>query len=212
MTRLTNLALCLGATCALCVAAIPAARANLLINGGFETESGTSTLLPTGWTLGGSGSAVDSTFAHSGTYDVSFSVGPNANSPGTLSQTIATPGGQDYTLSFWLLDENLVVGNEVFTVNFGAFSTSYSGGSLTGGSYTNLVVTIPASDVTTLTTTLSFTGVQDPNTTSAVFNLDDVSLTANGAAVPEPSAAAVLGAALGLTALFAARRRHPGRS
>ena len=208
MTRMMTLATCLGATCALCLTAIPAARANLLTNGGFETESATPAIPPPGWTASGTGLAVDSSFAHTGTYDVAFSAVSTDPNPGILSQTVATTIGQSYTLSFWLLDQNPAVGNEAFNVSFGAFSTSYSGGSLTGGSYANLVVTIPTSDVTSTSTTLSFTGIQDPSTPTPLFNLDDVSLTANSTAVPEPPAAALLGAALGLTALFAARRRH----
>jgi len=211
MIRSMTLTTCLAATCLLCLAAIPAARANLLTNGGFETENTTPAIPPPGWTASGTGMAVDSSFSHSGIYDVAFTAVSTDPNPGTLSQTVATTSGQSYTLSFWLLDQNFAVGSEAFNVSFGAFSTSYSGGSLTGGSYTNLVVTIPASDVTSTSTTLSFTGVQDPTTGTPIFNLDDVSLTANSAAVPEPPAAALLGTALGLTALFAARRRHPGR-
>ena len=211
MTRLMTLATCLSATCALCLAAIPAARANLLTNGGFETENATPAIPPPGWTASGDGLAIDSSFAHSGTYDVAFTALSTDASPGTLSQTVATTSGQSYTLSFWLLDQNLIVGAEAFNVSFGAFSSSYSGGSLTGGSYANLVVTIPTTDVTSTSTTLSFTGIQDSTGSSPVFNLDDVSLVPNTPAIPEPPTAALLGVALALTALCAARRRQTGR-
>ena len=72
MTRMMTLATCLGATCALCLTAIPAARANLLTNGGFETEASTPAIPPPGWTASGNGMAVDTSFPQSGSYDVAF--------------------------------------------------------------------------------------------------------------------------------------------
>ena len=211
MTRMMTLATCLGATCALCLTAIPAARANLLTNGGFETEASTPAIPPPGWTASGNGMAVDTSFPQSGSYDVAFTALSSDSSPGILSQSVATTTGQAYTLSFWLLDQNLIPGADAFAVTFGLFSSSVLGSNLTSSIYTNVVLSIPGSDVTSTTTTLSFQGLLDPSGFGSPFNLDTVSLTANSTAVPEPPAAALLGAALGLTALFAARRRHRSR-
>ena len=211
MTRLMTLATCLGATCALCLAAIPAARANLLTNGGFETENATPAIPPPGWTASGTGMAIDSSFPHSGTYDVAFTALSSDASPGILSQAVATTSGQSYTLSFWLLDENINPASDAFAVTFGLFTDSVPGSNLTPSTYTNVVLTIPGSDVTNTTTTLSFQGLLDPNGGTSPFNLDDVSLVPNTPAIPEPPTAALLGVALALTALCAARRRQTGR-
>ena len=71
-----------------------------MTNGSFETDS------LSGWTVGGNSATlstgpqlfVDNT-AESGTYAAAFG---SMEADGTLSQTIATTAGQDYTLSFWL--------------------------------------------------------------------------------------------------------------
>ena len=210
MIRPTLRAICLAGACAFLLAAIPAARAQLVTNGGFETESATPAIPPPGWTASGTGMAVDNRFAQSGTYDVAFTALSTDTSPGILSQLIATTSGQSYSLSFWLLDQNTLPGADAFAVNFGGFTDSVLGSSLTTSTYTNVVLAIPGSAVTSTSTTLSFQGLLDPNS-AASFNLDNVVLTATSANIPEPPTGALLGAALGLIALFAARSRRAAR-
>jgi len=208
MTRSTLRAAYLAGACAVFLAAIPAARAQLVTNGGFETESGTPAIPPPGWTASGTGMAVDTSFPQSGSYDVAFSALSTDGSPGILSQSITTTSGQSYALSFWLLDQNILPANDTFAVNFGGFTDSVLGSSLTTSTYTNVVLAIPGSDVTSTSTTLSFQGLLDPNGGALPFNLDNIVLTATSANIPEPPAAVLFGGGLGLIALFAARRRR----
>ena len=130
--------------------------------------------------------------------------------PGILSQSIATTPGQAYTLSFALLDQNALQGAESFVVTFGGFSDTILGTSLNTAAYTSLVLTIGASNVTSTSTALSFQGLQDSATASPAFNLDDVTRTANIAAVPEPSGIALLAGAVAMLAAGVSRRRAGG--
>jgi MYXO-CTERM domain-containing protein len=198
-----------GMVLALALAAGPA-RANLVTNGGFETGDFT------GWTLTGSGGgvAIDSTAAHSGTYDAAFAL-INGGTTATLSQAIATTAGQSYSLSFWLLDQANPSGNDTMTVTFGGFTDAVLWSGLNATSYANVQLTVPGSDITGSSTSLSFqasidpnpSGVPDVGTAGGPFNLDDIVLTANTAAAPEPPAAWLL--AFGVAALgLAARRRR----
>jgi len=207
MTRSILRAANLAGACAVFLAAIPAARAQLVTNGGFETESGTPAIPPPGWTASGTGMAVDSPDSLSGTYDVGFTALSTDASPGILSQSIATTSGQSYALSFWLLDQNILPASDTFAVTFGGFTDSVLGSSLATSAYTNVVLAIPGSAVTSTSTTLSFQGLLDP-ANSSPFNLDNVVLTTTSANIPEPPAVALFGGALGLIALFAARRRR----
>ena len=180
------------------------ARANLVTNGGFELGS------LSGWGTSGTGIAIDTATPYSGSYDAAFTALSTDPNPGILSQSIATTPGQAYTLSFALLDQNLAAGAERFVVKFGGFSDTILGTSLTADTYTNLVLTIGASNVTSTSTALSFQGLQDSATASPIFNLDDVTLTANIAAVPEPSGIALLAGAVAMLAAGVSRRRAGG--
>ena len=210
MTRFINRAILLAAVCVCCTALTPAAHANLLTDGGFESYAGPTAVLPLtppatlpGWTASGSGMAIESNgFPHTGTNDVAFTA-TSSVSTGTLSQTVTTLVGQAYTLSFWLLDPNFIPGSETLNVTFGGFTTSVAP-TTPGASYANVALTILGSDVTSTTTTLSFQGVLDTSTFAPVLYLDDVSLTAN--AVPEPSSLAVFAAMLCLLAPVGLRR------
>ena len=206
MTRSMSHAARFVAACVLCLAAVPAARANLVTNGGFESEASTPAIPPPGWTASGTGMAVDKFFPNSGSYDVAFTALSSDPSPGILSQLIATTVGQSYTLSFWLLDQGLVTGNDAFNVGFGAFSTSVSG-AVAAGAYTNVTLTIAGSNVTSTSTTLSFQGLLDPTASGGPFNLDDVSLVAVSSAVPEPPAAALFGVGAKAGSLLVAAHR-----
>jgi hypothetical protein len=193
------------ATIVLCLAAIPAAHANLLTNGGFETEIGTPTpsFPPPSWIASGNGMAIDTFFPATGTYDVAFtalSTDPNA---GILSQTVGTTSGLGYTLSFSLLDQSLIPGADAFAVSFGGFSTTVLGSILTPSTYTFVMLAIPGSDVVGSSTTVSFQGLIDPSS-GGIFNLDDVSLTS--AAIPEPPAAMLFAVAVGLLGLLTMQR------
>ena len=176
----------------LCLAGVAsqAARADLATNGNFATGD------LTGWTASDSSIVIDSVFAPSpDIYDAAFS------GIGILSQGLATVAGTEYTLSFSLLDESGYF-LDVFTVNFGGFSTTITGD--TAGSYQTEVFDIPGSDLTG-GDTLSFQGTSPSGQN---WNLDDVSVVPVVAAVPEPSAGAILpGAVLMVVALCRSVRR-----
>ena len=191
------------ATIVLCLAAIPAAHANLLTNGGFETENVTPSVPPPSWIASGTGMAIDTFFPKSGTYDVAFTALSTDPNPGILSQTVSTTSGLGYTLSFWLLDQSLAPLNDAFAVSFGGFSTTVLGSSLTSTTYTFVTLAIPGIDVSGSSTTLGFQGLIDPFS-GGIFNLDDVSLTS--ATIPEPSAAMLFAVAVGLLGLLTMQR------
>ena len=177
------------------------AQAQLVSNGGFETGTFAS------WTTAGTGIAIDSTMANSGNYDATFTSLSTDTTPGTLSQLVSTVPAQGYTLSFWLLDQNVLPGADAMNVSFGGFNLSVLGSSLNMSAYTNVVLSVPGTDITSGTTTLSFQGLLDPSGGTLPLNLDDVILTANsGPNVPEPSTLALL--AGGLLMLTRLRRRR----
>ncbi|HUN50382.1 MAG TPA: PEP-CTERM sorting domain-containing protein [Candidatus Sulfotelmatobacter sp.] len=173
------------------------ARAELVLNGGFESNDGVSSF--TSWTNSGDGILVDQTFPNSGTSDAAFTA------TGTLSQTLATTPGQDLTLSFALLDE---AGDffDTFNVSLGAFSTSINGLSAPGF-YQTFTFTVLGTDITSPSTSLSFQGELDPTGTGGPWNLDDVSVT-EAAAVPEPASLGIFG--IGILG-FAFLLRHRAR-
>src|ERR1700751_1344190 len=101
MSRTLLIALCLGLV-AICSGR---ARADLVMNGGFETEtptgcSSTCTVPPPDWTVTGDGILIDTVFPNTGTYDAAFTALSTDTSPGVLSQTLATVAGQSYPLNF----------------------------------------------------------------------------------------------------------------
>ena len=165
---------------ALAVAWAVPARADLVQNGGFETGA------LTGWSAS-SGVGIDNTNPYVGSYDAVFTT-----ASGTLSQTLATTPGQGYLLSFAVDDENASV-LDSFSVSFGGFSQSLTG-DVTGGSYAVEQYVVPGSDITTGSTTLSFSASLDPSSTLA-WNLDSVSVTPETASIPEPSALLLLATA-----------------
>ncbi len=152
------------------------AALNLVSNGNFGTGDFT------GWSTSDASIVIDTSFPPpADTYDAEFT------GNGVLSQILTTVAGQAYTLSFSLLDQAGLFSDN-FVVDLGAFSTTITGD--TASTYTSESFTIPAADITSTSTTLSF---QASNPFSA-WDLDDVSVTAN--AIPEAPAGAILAGAV----------------
>lgn len=193
------------------------ARADVVANGGFETESLDASNAPIspppGWAISGDGVVIDTVFPNTGTYDVAFSASSNDPNAGTLSQAIGTTPGLAYILQFALLDEAGFSGDS-FIVTFGTFSATITGDAAAPfGNLTSLFTAesfvVPGTDITGPNTLLVFQGLNDP-AGGIVWNLDDVSLTA--ASVAEPPGFWVLGTALFAWAGVAVILAHRGRS
>ncbi|HLI84610.1 MAG TPA: PEP-CTERM sorting domain-containing protein [Bryobacteraceae bacterium] len=193
----TGLALALGLSLGAATA-----RADLVTNGGFET----GTL--EGWTNAGWATDTSSFFVQpvSGNYFAKTGVECQDTSPCTLSQTLSTTPGQEYTFSFDF-NPGLNADGYFFTYN-GDTKVSWGGVQiidLVGGAlgWTHYSFT---EEATGSSTTISFYGYQDPS-----FNgLDNVSVNALPTAVPEPGTWTML--LLGLGGLGAMLRTRPRRS
>jgi hypothetical protein len=152
-------------------------------NGGFETGDFT------GWELVGNTNSVfvlagddvdvagtnaligaaDALFVHSGLYGAYLGEYPT---DGSLSQTVATTVGQQYTVSFWLTSvayQGATTPSD-FTARWND-STLYTKTNLDAFGWTNLQFVVPA---TTTRSTLEF----DFNNVPAGFGLDDVRVEA----------------------------------
>jgi hypothetical protein len=174
-----------------------AARADYIVNGGFETGDFT------GWTLTFDPSVTDTaTFVtsagfgfpgapHSGSFYAALgAVGGDAH----LSQTFTDPVGQPLVISYWRSSDGATPND---------FSVDFNG--------TQLIAEtdIPQQDYTEFTfdvtatgdDTLTINARNDPN----YLSLDDVSVDNAGAAVPEPASLGLFSAGL---ALFGLRRRR----
>lgn len=171
--------------------AMPAAAANLIRNGGFETGDFAH------WELSGSRSFTGvSDFApHEGTF-AAF-MGPfGAN--GSLAQTVATQAGADYEISFWLRNE------------FGGvslFQASFDGAALLLDLQAEAAFPFRRYSFVRLAggdaATLRFTYRNDPS----YWHLDGVSVTRLTAAIPEPASWATMIAGFGLVGMAYRRRR-----
>ena len=187
------------------VMASPDARANLVVDGGFET--GTPGSPPPAPWVSNDGVVIDNVNPHSGIQDAAMGNSLSMPAlPGTLSQMLPTVVGQDYVLDFWLVDEAANPA-DTFTASLGTFNLLITG-DMAPGAYTEFTATVPSADVGN-NATLSFSATN----LTANWNLDDVSVTAAVAGVPEPPASALLGTALilllGLVMPGRLRRHRP---
>jgi hypothetical protein len=209
MFRTLLIALCLGLV-AICGGR---ARADLVVNGGFETETpaGCQTAAnpsacnvpPPGWTITGDGVSIDTAFPHTGTYDIAFATASTDPNIGMLSQALTTTVEQNYTLTFFVMDE-AGFPLDTFTVSYGGFTDTITGDEAPFA-YTQETFTVPGAG----TANLTFEGIND----IAAWNLDDVSLVLQSAAVPEPAAGILFGTALilWLCLFLPGRLRRPRR-
>ena len=180
----------------------PVAAQNLVRNPGFDLgETNWS-----GWSYvtGLDGVMLDSTpgFYTSAPNDASFSAAPGDSLAGTLYQDLPTTAGQNYVVSFWLLDEAAGAATDSFTVSFGGLTNTIFGYTMPG-TYSSFSFTEPSSGATTR---LSFQGFNE----DAGWNLDDVSVTDAPSAIPEPSTWALL--LVAFASLSALSRRRPIRA
>ena len=146
----------------------PPASANLVTNGSFETGDFT------GWTLGGNytgGQTYINNQSESGAYAAAIG---SMGSDGTLSQTLQTTAGQQYTLSFWVANQGS--GPNDFAVKWNG-TTLASGVNASATGYTQVTFTVTA---TGPTSTLEFDARQDPSH----WSLDNISVTAIGTPAP----------------------------
>jgi MYXO-CTERM domain-containing protein len=168
------------------------ARADYIVNGGFETGDFT------GWTVNANSTAVESSFAgylpNSGSF---FAALGNVGLPlGTLSQTFTDTPGQTLIISMYLAS-NGTTPNE-FKVIFDGVTLSDQF-NITPQGYTLLSYTVTA----TGTDTLTLGERNDPN----YLALDDVSVNpSNVSATPAPPSAVLL--AIGGVGLLGTRLRR----
>jgi len=170
----------------------PAAMANLLTNGGFET--GTFS----GWTQGGNtgatGVSSSAIYVQSGAFGAAL--GP-VGSDGILSQSFSTDVGAEYRLTFWLRSDGYTVNDFSAAVNS---TVLYSDVNIGVQAYKEYAYNFMGTGSDSVT----FTFRNDPG----FLSLDTVSVDKIAdpqAAVPEPASLALIG--LGLAGIAQRRRR-----
>jgi PEP-CTERM motif len=170
---------------------VPFVQAAPFTNGGFETGDFT------GWTQTGdtSFSGVDAFAAQSGSFGAFF--GPE--DAGGIAQTFTTAAGL-YQVSFLLELDDSAQPNS-FRWAWNGVTQALALTNVAGFPYTSFSAMVTA---TGASSTLSFTFV-DPQ---SFWLLDNVSVTAVTAAVPEPSTLLLLGAGLAWVARRGTRRQR----
>ena len=139
----------------------PPPPGDLVTNGSFETDNFS------GWTLGGNTTSAQMYIngqAESGSFAAALG---SVGSDGTLSQTLQTTAGQQYTLSFWLANNGS--SPDDFTAKWNG-ATVLALTSAPSQNYTEYTFTVTA---TGSTSTLEFDARQDPSH----WSLDNISVT-----------------------------------
>ncbi|MDB6001061.1 MAG: hypothetical protein JWP52_2760 [Rhizobacter sp.] len=165
---------------------------NIVANGGFE--SGLASWTPSGFLLEGYDYGVGD-IARSGT---SAFYGGGVTDPGFLSQVLTTEVGTRYDVQLWLYSDGFLPNSfqvraggalllnvdDDMQQQFGLLTTSFV--------------------ATSMQTTLQFALRND----AGFLRVDDVSVSAMAAAVPEPQTYALMALGLGALALIRRRRAH----
>jgi hypothetical protein len=178
------------ASAVLLAASVVPARANLITDPGFESCTVIGIQSP-GWTAS-SGNNFCNALSNTGSWNHTFT-----GSASTLSQTITTITGNNYDFSFWLADSS--GSPDFFTAFFGTDEVLDLVNPAVFG-YTQEDFTVTA---TGTSTTIQFGG----RTTGNFWSLDDVSVTDQGPATPEPASLLLMGTGLlGIAWRFRRRR------
>lgn len=175
----------------LALVAAPLAAANLIVNGGFEASTGTTTT-PTGWTnVGHSDGVINYSIgpvpAYEGSYFYDLGGYGNASGPvgDGIMQTVSTVAGQKYKLVFGLSSED-VAGITRLDVSVGSLLTSFTQGS--GGTYFRKGFTTQTIDYTATGASTTVKFIEGLNTSGGNNDplLDGV-MFLGAAGVPEPA-------------------------
>ncbi len=165
------------------------ARADLIVNGGFETGDFT------GWSLANDDGAnsVDAFMPQSGGYAAAFGQFQEDGLV-SLTQEVTTVSGQSYSYSFWLTAEAYSGVPDEFRASFGG-QTLLDLVDVNPFAYTLYTFAVTATSSSSL---VEFDSIND----FSYFDLDNVGL----AAVPEPSSLALFGLGLGCVVGRSVRR------